>query len=121
MTRSIGSPDPPIRSITLPMMNLADGDTFTARVYVPAGKQLDVVAAGAQTDTNTSPAGLTLEVDKESGGAVESTVVSATSARDEGNPLGSVAGGKTAAFRVENDTGAQEGCGGFAEYRLVDA
>lgn len=113
------SAEEPLRSVSIPMTDLADTDFITVRVKVPPGKTLEVLEAGVQTDTNTVPGGLTLEVDTESGGSVDSNEVSANADHTSGDPLGSVAGGKTAAFRVENDTGGPVGAGGFAEYQVV--
>lgn len=107
------------RTVVTPMTDLADTDFLTVRVKVPSGKTLELYEAGVQADDNSVPVGLTFELDTESAGTVDANEASLNTDHATGSPLATVAGGKTAAFRVENDTGGAIGAGIFAQYRVV--
>jgi hypothetical protein len=92
----------------VPISEIPDADYVDVPVRVPQGKTLNVWKWGARTDSQTTPAGLTVGLyDYDAAAYVTST----NTAYKTGTPLASADGAGDLALRLENATGGKLNAG----------
>lgn len=104
-TATVSTTDDVIRTrqATVPLTEIADGNTAVGlQKQVPSGKTLSVLEVGVQDDTESAPAGLTIEVQDVTNAT---SIVSENATHAEGSPLASKDGAIDVQFRVANSTG----------------
>lgn len=83
-------------------IQIPDGDHATFRFHVNADETLLIFAAGAQNDSNNTPADLDSVVEDVGNNDIR---YDKNVARDVGDPLVSIEGETDVDCRIENDTG----------------
>lgn len=105
--------DTQFQQATIPFSQIPNGDNASARAYIASGETLQIWQAGVQESTQTSTAGLTVEVEDLTNNV---TIYSTTSKKQTDFPLASKDGPIDVSFKVANATGSQINASGFVVY-----
>lgn len=100
----------------LPTVTLAAGEFYQQRFVIPDGLSLSIYQAGYMDTTWSAP--LDLDFWLHNSDTATSTML-ATSTRDTGNPIHSVAGPANVAFRLENSSTGEMTGNAYAIGRLA--
>lgn len=104
------------RQAQIPLTEIADTNTAVGlQMQVPSGKTLKVLEVGVQDDTESAPAGLTVEVQDVTNAT---SLVSQNAKHAEGSPLASKSGAIDVQFRVANSTGGSINASGYVLYTM---